>query len=72
MLKICIGLAAEARLRGTVTLELAPGRRGPLDNSEADRRRPTRAVQVDSDSSIILPRRDTQRLSARQADSDFH
>ncbi len=31
-------------------LELAPGRRGPLDNSEADRRRPTRAVQVDSDS----------------------
>jgi hypothetical protein len=38
------------RLRGTVALELAPGRGGPLDNSEADRRRPTRAVQVDSDS----------------------
>jgi hypothetical protein len=45
-----VRLAAEARLRGTVALELAPGRRGPLDNSEADRRRPTRAVQVDSDS----------------------
>jgi hypothetical protein len=44
-------LAAGARLRGTVALELAPGRRGSLDNSEADRCRPTRAVQVDSDSS---------------------
>ncbi len=45
-----VRLAAGARSRGTVALELAPGRRGPLDNSEADRRRPTRAVQVDSDS----------------------
>ena len=43
-------MAAGARSRGTVALELAPGQRGPLDNSEADRRRPTRAVQVDSDS----------------------
>jgi hypothetical protein len=45
-----VRLAAGARSRGTVALELAPGQRGPLDNSEADRRRPTRAVQVDSDS----------------------
>ncbi len=43
-------LAAGARSRGTVALELAPGRRGPLDDSEADRRRPTRMVQVDWDS----------------------
>jgi hypothetical protein len=35
--------------RGALALELA-GRRGPLDNSEAYRRSPTRAVQVDSDS----------------------
>jgi hypothetical protein len=45
-----VRLAAGARSRGTVASELAPRRRGPLDNSEADRRRPTRAVQVDSDS----------------------
>ncbi len=45
-----VRLAAGARSCGTVALELAPGRSGPLDNSEADRRQPTRAVLVDSDS----------------------
>ncbi len=45
-------LSAEVHLRGTFALELAPRRRGPLDNSEADRRNPTRTVQVDSDSTL--------------------
>ena len=41
-----VRLAAGARSRGTVALELAPGRRGPLDDSDASRRRPRGAVRA--------------------------
>jgi hypothetical protein len=61
-------------LRGTVALELAPGRRGPLDNSEADRRRHTRAVQVDSDSTSKSDANDFRhdRPTRTPTDSGLH
>jgi hypothetical protein len=67
-------LAAGARLRDTVALELAPGRRGPLDNSEANRRRPTRAVQVDSDSTSKSDANDFRhhRPTRTPTDSGLH